>query len=123
MRRSVPTAKADNQMVYLSGHTYLPELEKAGIRTFRYQEGFLHEKAILVDDVCGIGTANFDNRSFRLNFEITLLFAEAATVKAAEAMFLEDFSRSHEARAAEFTSKPWWFRLAARTCRLMAPVQ
>ena len=121
--RILVPAKADSQMVYLSGFTYLPELEKAGIRTFRYQQGFLHEKAILVDDVCGIGTANFDNRSFRLNFEITLLFAEAGTVQAAEAMFLDDFSRSHEARAAEFTSKPWWFRLAARTCRLMAPVQ
>jgi cardiolipin synthase len=110
-------------MVYLSGFTYLPELEKAGVRTFRYQQGFLHEKAILVDDVCGIGTANFDNRSFRLNFEITLLFAEPATVAAAEAMFLADFSRSREAHAADYTSQPWWFRLAARTCRLMAPVQ
>jgi cardiolipin synthase len=38
-------------------------------------------------------------------------------------MFLDDFSRSREVRAADFTSKPWWFRLAARTCRLMAPVQ
>src|SRR5678815_5847135 len=53
-------AHADNQLVYLSSFTFLPELEKAGVQTWRYSQGFLHEKAILVDDVCGIGTANFD---------------------------------------------------------------
>ena len=101
----------------------LPALEKAGVQTWRYQDGFLHEKAILVDDYCGVGTANFDNRSFRLNFEITLLFAEASTVRAAEAMVTADFARSTRAAATDFTARPWWFRLAARTSRLMAPVQ
>ena len=93
------------------------------MQTWRYNEGFLHEKAILVDDYCGIGTANFDNRSFRLNFEITLLFAEPSTVREAEAMFLADFARSTRATAADFTDRPWWFRLAARSSRLMAPIQ
>ena len=121
--RILVPARADNAMVQLSGFTFLPELEKAGVQTWRYEGGFLHEKAILVDNYCGIGTANFDNRSFRLNFEITLLFAEPDTVAAAEAMFLADFARSRRASAADFTARPWWFRLAARTCRLMAPVQ
>lgn len=121
--RILVPAHADSQLVYLSGFTFLPELEKAGVQTWRYRDGFLHEKAILVDDYCGIGTANFDNRSFRLNFEITLLFAEPSTVRAAEAMFAADFARSTRATAAEFTARPWWFRLAARTARLMAPVQ
>jgi cardiolipin synthase len=76
-----------------------------------------------VDDVAGIGTANFDNRSFRLNFEITMLFAEPALVQDVEKMFTADFARSTRATATEFTSRPWWFRLAARTSRLMAPVQ
>ncbi len=121
--RILVPAHADNQLVYLSGFTFLPELEKAGVQTWRYNAGFLHEKAILVDDVCGIGTANFDNRSFRLNFEITLLFSEPATVREAEQMFLADFARSTLAPASDFTARPWWFRLAARTSRLMAPVQ
>ncbi len=121
--RILVPAHADNQLVYLSGFTFLPELEKAGVQTWRYNQGFLHEKVILVDDVCGVGTANFDNRSFRLNFEITLLFAEPSTIRAAEAMFAADFARSERAPATEFTASPWWFRLAARTSRLMAPVQ
>lgn len=83
----------------------------------------MHQKAIMVDDCCGVGTANFDNRSFRLNFEITLLFTEPSAVRSAEAMFDADFARSRRALATEFTERPWWFRLAARTSRLMAPIQ
>ena len=76
-----------------------------------------------MDDYCGVGTANFDNRSFRLNFEITMLFSEPSTVESVEKMFLGDFTRSKPAYATEFTQRPLWFRLAARTSRLMAPVQ
>jgi cardiolipin synthase len=114
---------ADSQMVHLSSFTFLPELEKAGVKVWRYTPGFLHEKAILVDDWCGVGTANFDNRSFRLNFEITLLFAEMSAVRDIEEMFARDFASSTRASATDFTGRPWWFRLAARTSRLMAPVQ
>jgi cardiolipin synthase len=113
---------ADSQLVYLAGFTFLPELQKAGVQTWRYKAGFLHEKAILVDDVCGIGTANFDNRSFRLNFEITLLFAEPSTVRDVESMFLADFGKSMRVDGTDFTGRAWWFRFAARTSRLMAPI-
>jgi len=121
--RILVPAHADNQLVYLSGFTFLPDLEKAGVQTWRYNEGFLHEKALLVDDVCGVGTANFDNRSFRLNFEITMLFSEPSALRAMEEMFAADFARSTRAPATDFTSRPWWFRFAARASRLMAPVQ
>ena len=116
-------ARSDNALVHLSSFTFLPELEKSGVQTWRYNAGFLHEKALMMDDSCGIGTANFDNRSFRLNFEITMLFAEPSIVGAVEKMFEADFARSTRATAADYTARPWWFRLAARTCRLMAPVQ
>jgi cardiolipin synthase len=121
--RILVPAEADSALVQLSGFTFLPELEKAGVQTWRYNAGFLHEKAILVDDYAGVGTANFDNRSFRLNFEMTLLFAEPSAVRAAETMFAADFARSTRATAGDFTDRPWWFRLAARTSRLMAPIQ
>jgi cardiolipin synthase len=108
-RQPRPRARVSLQL-YLS-----PGAGKSGVQTWRYHAGFLHEKAILVDDVCGIGTANFDNRSFRLNFEITLLFSEPLLVRDAETMFVADFARSTRATAADFTARPWWFRLSART--------
>jgi cardiolipin synthase len=121
--RILVPAKADSQLVYLSGFTFLPELEKAGVHTWRYQEGFLHEKALIVDDYCGVGTANFDNRSFRLNFEITMLFSDAKLLKDMEEMFARDFAKSKPAPASEFTDAPFYLRFAARAARLMAPVQ
>jgi cardiolipin synthase len=121
--RILLSVNPDQLHIYLSSFTFLPALEKPGVQMWRYHAGYLHEKAILVDEVCGIGTANFDNRSFRLNFEIMLLFSEPAVVREAEAMFAADFSRSKRTTAADFTERPWWFRFAARTSRLMAPIQ
>ena len=77
MRILLPN-KPDHLLVYLSSFSYLADTEKAGIRVFRYTPGFLHQKAFLVDDtISAIGTSNLDNRSFRLNFEIMLLFDDA----------------------------------------------
>jgi cardiolipin synthase A/B len=52
-----------------------------------------------------------------------MLFNEESLVQAVETMFLDDFARSTPARAVDFDNRPWWFRLAARTSRLMAPIQ
>jgi hypothetical protein len=54
---------------------------------------------------------------------VSMLFAEPSMVGKVEKMFEADFARSTRATAADYTARPWWFRLAARTCRLMAPVQ
>ena len=57
--------------VNLSSWSYVEELEQAGVALYRYQHGFMHQKVTLIDDDhCTIGTANFDNRSFRLNFAV-----------------------------------------------------
>ena len=57
-------------------------------------KGSLHQKVFLVDDdLAGVGTANLDNRSLRLNFEITLAFADRNFAKEMETMLEEDFKR------------------------------
>ena len=115
--------KADHRLVHMAGFAYLDELLPLGIRIFRYHEGFLHQKAFLMDDsLAGVGTANLDNRSFRLNFEMFLLFADAGFVDATEAMLEEDFRHCRELSLAEFEHRLWPFRLGARVARLFAPV-
>jgi cardiolipin synthase len=65
-------ANIDNKLVQLSGWSYVDELEKLGVKISRYTNGLMHQKVMLIHDLYAtIGTANFDNRSFRLNFEIT----------------------------------------------------
>ncbi len=100
--------ETDNRMVQLSAYTYLNEVKAAGARFYRYQAGFLHEKAALIDDDAAlVGTANFDNRSFRLNFEVTAIVVDADFSREVEAMFEADFARSRLMEPGEYDAKPW----------------
>lgn len=116
--------KIDSRLVELSAWSYLEELEKVGIPVYRYTDGLMHQKVMLIDDnYCTIGTANFDNRSFRLNFELTLVFVDPAFAAKVDEMLGEDFSRSRRVQAEELQAKGFWFRLGVRVARLMAPIQ
>ena len=112
----------DHLLVYLAAFHFYEEMKDSGITVYRYTEGFMHQKAILVDEASAIGTANFDNRSFRLNFEITAFFLDPDFTREVEAMFEEDFRRSRLMTQADLDDKPFWFRPAVRAARLTAPV-
>jgi cardiolipin synthase len=114
----------DHLLVYLSAFAFVGEMLDAGVEIYRYKEGFLHEKAFLVDDVvAGVGTTNLDNRSFRLNFEVTAIVADRSFAEKVEKMFLADLDKSRRMTQEELTAKPFWFRAAARAAYLTAPVQ
>lgn len=122
--RVIVPDKSDNKMVELSGWSYFAELDRAGIRFYRHQKGFMHQKVMLVDDVaCTIGTANFDNRSFRLNFEITLGVLDRDFVDQVAMMLEQDLADSRLVSAPEVDAQGFLTRLAIRISRLMAPLQ
>jgi cardiolipin synthase A/B len=74
------------------------------------------------DDVATVGTANFDNRSFRLNFEVTALVVDAEFGRQMEAMLVADFAHAEPIDPADFALKPFWWRLGVNLSRLAAPV-
>ena len=114
----------DHQLVYLSSFSYLEEAEKSGVKLYRYLPGFLHQKVMLIDDrASAIGTCNFDNRSMRLNFEITMIVINEDFASEVEAMLEQDFAVSRRVVATEYTDRHWWFRFQVRAARLMAPIQ
>ena len=114
----------DDQLVNMTSYSYLEELDKVGIQMYRYQPGFMHQKVLLIDDdIASVGTANFDNRSMRLNFEITLMFRDAKFAGEVEGMLEDDFSRSRLVSPSEYTDRNLPFRFMVRTARLLAPVQ
>ncbi|MGB8332197.1 MAG: cardiolipin synthase [Polyangiales bacterium] len=114
----------DHILVYLAAYSYFDEAGQTGVKFYRYQDGFLHEKVMLIDeDVATVGTANFDNRSFRLNFEITAAISDRTFASKVERMFEDDFRRSRRMEQGEYDRKPWWFRLGVRLARLTAPIQ
>ena len=115
--------KADSKLVTLAAYSYFTDVKTAGVKIYRYQDGFLHGKSALIDDnVAIVGTANFDNRSFRLNFEISAVVADVEFASDVEEMFENDFAASRLMEPDEYDNKPFWFRLAVRTTRLTAPV-
>ena len=115
--------KPDNFLVYLAAYSYFDESSATGVKFYRYLDGFLHEKTMLIDDyVSTIGTANFDNRSFRLNFEVTGVVIDTVFAKVVERMFLDDFTKSRRIREGEYDEKPWYFRFGVKLARLTAPL-
>jgi cardiolipin synthase len=115
--------KPDHKAVYLAAFSYIDEAEPSGVKFYRFLPGFMHHKVILVDDdLAAVGTANFDNRSIRLNFEIMLLFANRAFARAVSDMFESDFTVCRQVRASDTADRSFWFHFAVRLARLMAPV-
>lgn len=111
-------------LVGLSIWSCLEELEAVGVEFYQYTRGFMHQKVTLIDDrACTIGTANFDNRSFRLNFEITIAIADRDFTSRVRAMLEKDFAESERLTAADLRSRSAAFRFAVRAARLASPVQ
>jgi cardiolipin synthase len=121
--RVITTGKGDSLPVQLAGFHYIQKLRGLGIRFYAYAPGFLHEKVMLVDDdVSAVGTANFDNRSFRLNFEVTALVVDREFAARMQAMFEDDFAHAELIDPLEFDRKPFWWRFGVNLSRLASPV-
>ncbi|MFD2255372.1 cardiolipin synthase [Luteolibacter algae] len=114
----------DSTLVKFSSYAYLDEVKKAGVRAYRFGNGFLHQKTMLIDDDFScVGSANMDNRSFRLNFEIVLAVKSEDFGNDMEKMFEKDFADSTEFNEKDLDEKSFPFRLSSRVSRLLAPIQ
>jgi len=117
-------SRADHILPMLSSYSYYESLGSAGIELWRYQPGFLHQKALLVDDqLAAVGSINVDYRSFHLNFELVVMVTDKRFSAEVDAMMKADFARSRRVDLAEYLDRPWWFRTAVRLSRLLSPVQ
>ena len=84
----------------------------------------MHQKVVLIDeDYATVGTANFDNRSFRLNFEITVVVADQGFNSEVARMLEADFASSRRVTDADIRAKGPLFRFAVRVAQLTAPIQ
>ncbi|SFR82616.1 cardiolipin synthase [Marinobacter daqiaonensis] len=115
--------KSDHILIGLAAYSYLVAANECGIRICQYQGGFMHQKVVLVDQrYAAVGTANLDNRSMRLNFEITALSTAPRFVAEVETMLEEDLALSRALERTDYEGRSALFRLACRSARLMAPL-
>jgi len=119
VRLLVP-ARTDSRLVSAAARSYFDELIAAGVRVFEYPR-MLHAKALLVDsETCLLGSSNFDNRSFRLNFELCVLFEDAGLAAELEQVLARDLAAAREVLAPRHIS--FWPRLGEALARLLSPL-
>ena len=102
---------------------YMELLADSNVKFYMHRPGFLHQKVMVVDEaIASIGTHNFDNRSFRLNFEISaVIYDEDFTTEVAE-MLERDMATSELLDPTTFKDRPWLWRFSVNFARLWAPV-
>jgi cardiolipin synthase len=111
--------KTDNWLVQQAMRSYIAPLSRCNVKFYTYEAGFLHQKVILIDDEwTSIGSANLDNRSLRINFEIGALIRDQKLAKQTEDMLNVDFSASRPTSI----RRHWWSVLLAKTSRLLSPL-
>ena len=94
-----------------------------GIKIYRYGNGFIHSKTIVADgEVCSIGTANLDIRSFKLNFEVNAFIYNEAVAKEQEKIFLDDQLKSKLVIKEEYYKRSKNLKIKESLIRLLAPI-
>lgn len=113
--------KSDSRVVTAAARSYYKELQDAGVLVFEYHDRMFHAKTLVVDTLYGsVGSANFDNRSFRLNFEVMAVVMDRAFNQRLAEMFDDDLSQCklvpRDRRA------PPWQQLFEAVARLASPL-
>ena len=122
VRLLVPS-KGDSRLVDLAARSYFPELLAAGVRVYEYEARFVHAKTLVCDDdVAVIGTANLDNRSFRLNFEVAAIVFGAPVNATLATAFETDLRDSRELARGDYDKQSLPRRLGQATARLISPL-
>ena len=113
----------DHKLVWLASIAHADAMIEHGVSIYRYTRGFLHQKVVLMDDqIATIGSANFDNRSFAINFEITLWFTDRQSIDNVEAMLIEDFKSCRQVDLTEVRTRSLVMRFMTQAARLLSPL-
>jgi len=112
----------DHRLPWLAAFAYFDEVMQSGVEVWRYTDGFMHQKALLVDGaLAAVGTANIDNRSFRLNFEAMVFVADPRAAEDVETMLEADFARAFRLRK-QLAEQGMGIRIGAPVARLISPL-
>ncbi|MCK6545071.1 cardiolipin synthase [Myxococcota bacterium] len=115
--------RGDSRLVTAAAKSYFAELVSVGVKIYEYEPAMMHAKTMVIDDELTIvGTANLDNRSFRLNFECALAIAGAETAERLAREFERDLTRSTRVTTIREARTPLPQRLLESTARLLSPL-
>jgi cardiolipin synthase len=115
--------RSDSLVVTAAARSYYDGVLAAGARVYEYQPTMIHAKTVVVDDFfAAVGTANMDNRSFRLNFEVTaVLYGREHANELAE-QFRIDLKDAREVKKQAREKVPLRWRVAEAGARVLSPL-
>src|SRR5690554_2148765 len=106
-----------------AANTFMADVARAGVKVFLYEKGYLHTKTIAVDsEICSIGSANLDIRSFSINYELNAVLYNAALTRELEAAFASDLDHCRHFDPAAYEARPLLLRFRDSTARLFSPL-
>lgn len=116
-------AKKDHPFVHWASLSFAGELLKWGVNVYQYEGGFLHTKAVISDDyLSSVGTANFDIRSFELNFEVNAFMYDEKINKTLKDHFIEDMKFSTKITPEYYAKRSNWTKVREAFSRLLSPL-
>lgn len=102
--------KTDVQLSLLAARSLYTRLLRAGVEIYEYQPQILHAKLVIIDDAVYIGSANFDPRSLRINYDLMVRFQDVTLAAQARVVFNELVCRSRRIELAEWRASRTWFQ-------------
>jgi cardiolipin synthase len=115
--------RSDSLVVTAAARSYYDTLISAGVRVYEYEPTMIHSKTVVVDDFfAAVGTANMDNRSFRLNFEVSAILYGSEHCDSLASQFRKDLAKSKEIKASARTKIPLRWRIAEAGARVLSPL-
>lgn len=113
----------DHFFVYRATEYYVQQLLKAGARIYSYQNGFMHAKTIVVDNmITSVGSANWDIRSFKLNFEANAFMYDPKVAEQIIATIKNDLKDARELDEEYFKQQSSWKKFRQLASRLISPI-
>jgi len=113
--------KSDSSLINMASRSYYGELLDAGVEVYRYQKGFVHAKTMVSDgQLCIIGTANMDHRSFELNFEVNSMIYDTTTAEELRDVFYRDIRDAKKINPATWKKRSLYRQLPEKAARLFS---
>lgn len=116
--------KGDHPFVYWANLFNAGELLEYGIKIYHYDKNaFLHAKTVVIDDeICSIGTANMDTRSYELNFEVNAFIYSQVISKQQKKEFEKDMLKCEELTLEKYKNRSRVVRIKESISRLFSDV-
>ncbi len=115
--------RGDNMIVAWASYAYIDALMESGVKVYLYRKGFNHSKFIVIDDeLCTVGSANLDYRSFEDDFEVQAIIYDNATTCELRNHFLADLEDAVEVTPDYWAKRPTVSKIMEPIAKLLAPL-